>query len=64
MAGHIRRAASSSSSRLALEGGEEVLTQLLWDVVLQVGSHEQVEALVVDGLRKDRTGQDRTGETP
>ena len=39
---------------LALEGGEEVLTQLLRDVVLEVGAHEELEALIVDGLRRER----------
>lgn len=46
----IRRAAS----RLALEGGEEVLAQLLWDVILQVCGHEELEALIINGLREDR----------
>ena len=45
--GRVGRAAA----RLALEGGEEVLTQLLRDVVFEVGGHEELEALVVDGLR-------------
>lgn len=27
-----------------------MLTQLLWDVVLQVSGHEELEALIVDGL--------------
>lgn len=46
----IRRAASC----LALEGGEEVLAQLLWDIILQVSSHEESEALIINGLHGKR----------
>lgn len=35
---------------LTLEGSEEVLAELLGHVCLQVGLHEEAEALVVDGL--------------
>jgi hypothetical protein len=48
--GRIGRAAAG----LALEGGEEVLTQLLRDVVFEIGGHEELEALIVDGLRRER----------
>lgn len=27
-----------------------MFAQFLWDVILQIGSHEKLEALVVDGL--------------
>lgn len=27
-----------------------MLTQLLWDIILQVGGHEELKALVVNGL--------------
>lgn len=36
-----------------------MLAQLLWDVVLQVSGHEELEALIVDGLRGRRTEQER-----
>lgn len=36
---------------LPLEGREEVLAELLGHLRLQVGLHEEAEALVVDGLR-------------
>lgn len=35
---------------LPLEGSEEVLAKLLGHIGLQVGLHEEAEALVVDGL--------------
>lgn len=35
---------------LTLEGSEEVLAKLLGHICLQVGLHEEAEALVVDGL--------------
>lgn len=35
---------------LTLEGGEEVLAKLFRHVCLQVGLHEKVKALIVDGL--------------
>lgn len=35
---------------LPLEGSEEVLAKLLGHICLQVGLHEEAEALVVDGL--------------
>lgn len=44
-----------AASCFALEGGEKVLTQLLWDVVLQVSGHEELEALIVDGLWRNGT---------
>lgn len=35
---------------LALEGGEEVLTQFLWDVILQISGHEEPETFIINGL--------------
>lgn len=46
---------------LTLEGSEEVLAKLLGHICLQVGLHEQAEALVVDGLG---SGQRRRMEVP
>lgn len=36
-----------------------MLTQLLWDVVLQVRGHEELEALVVNRLRVGKKHEDR-----
>lgn len=30
-----------------------MLTQLLWDVILQVSGHEQLEALIINGLHEE-----------
>lgn len=35
-----------------------MLTQFLWNVVLQVGVHEDLEALIVNGLKGNREGGD------
>lgn len=34
-----------------------MLTQLFWDVVLQVRGHEELEALIVDGLHGKRESE-------
>lgn len=34
-----------------------MLTQLLWDVVLQVSGHEELEALIINGLLRVVFGQ-------
>lgn len=39
---------------LALEGHEEVLAKLLWDIHLQVRLHEEPEALIVNGLWRSK----------
>lgn len=49
-AGPCTRLIRRTASCLALEGCEEVLTQLLWDVILQVSGHEELEALIINGL--------------
>lgn len=51
--GHSRAlllALGAGLADLTLEGGEEVLAELLGHISLQVGLHEEAEALVVDGL--------------
>lgn len=35
-----------------------MLTQLLWDVILQVSSHEELEALIINGLLGIVFGED------
>lgn len=42
----VRRAAPC----LALEGGKEVLTQFLWDLILQISGHEEPETFIINGL--------------
>lgn len=41
---------------LAFEGHEQMLTQLLWNIILQVCLHEQLESLVIDRLRAQERG--------
>lgn len=53
MLGHTRAlllALGAGLADLTLEGGEEVLAELLGHISLQVGLHEEAEALIVDGL--------------
>lgn len=44
---------------LALEGGKEVLTQFLWDVILQISGHEELETFIIDGLGKEMANRKR-----
>lgn len=57
-AGSCLRLVRRAAPRLALEGGEQMLTQFLWNVVLQVDVHEEPEALIVNGLKGNREGAD------
>lgn len=48
------RLVRGAAPRLALEGGKEVLAQFLWNVILQISGHEELETFIIYGLDREK----------